>query len=230
MKTRTLLFLALPLLATASSAVAQRSDDDFPTIERYYSDEMGTRLVVSPDVNDGSRIRDIELRLLDETFFDHDKSEFVSREVAAITGGGLGSPGLLFYVDSPRGREEFIQILEKFQQKTASFRNNRRTLADLEEDWMGTGGAALNQSRVLTEFQTDFIDSPSEVTLNWDLEANRLWLSVDGFINIDSRIAEPLLRLIQRIPVYSRQRARYTEEIASKRVRIDELLEMQPAP
>jgi len=229
MKNRTLLFLAIPVLAAAASAVAQRTDDDFPTTEKYYSDEMGTRLIVSPEVADGSRIRDIELRLIDETFFDHAKSEFVSREVAAITGGGLGSPGLLFYVDNPRGREEFIQILEEFQRKTATFRNNRRTLADLEEDWMGTGGAALNQSRVLTEFQTDFIDSPSEVTLNWDLEANRLWLSVDGFINIDSRIADPLLRLIQRIPVYSRQRARYTEEIASKRVRIDELLEMRPA-
>ena len=229
MKNRTLLFLAIPVLAAAASAVAQRTDDDFPTTEKYYSDEMGTRLIVSPEVADGSRIRDIELRLIDETFFDHAKSEFVSREVAAITGGGLGSPGLLFYVDNPRGREEFIQILEEFQRKTATFRNNRRTLADLEEDWMGTGGAALNQSRVLTEFQTDFIDSPSEVTLNWDLEANRLWLSVDGFINIDSPIAEPLLRLIQRIPVYSRQRARYTEEIASKRVRIDELLEMRPA-
>ena len=228
MKNRTLLFLAIPVLAAAASAVAQRTDDDFPTTEKYYSDEMGTRLIVSPEVADGSRIRDIELRLIDETFFDHAKSEFVSREVAAITGGGLGSPGLLFYVDNPRGREEFIQILEEFQRKTATFRNNRRTLADLEEDWMGTGGAALNQSRVLTEFQTDFIDSPSEVTLNWDLEANRLWLSVDGFINIDSPIAEPLLRLIQRIPVYSRQRARYTEEIASKRVRIDELLEMRP--
>ena len=228
MKNRTLLLLAIPVLAAAAGAVAQRTDDDFPTTEKYYSDEMGTRLIVSPEVADGSRIRDIELRLIDETFFDHAKSEFVSREVAAITGGGLGSPGLLFYVDNPRGREEFIQILEEFQRKTATFGNNRRTLADLEEDWMGTGGAALNQSRVLTEFQTDFIDSPSEVTLNWDLEANRLWLSVDGFINIDSPIAEPLLRLIQRIPVYSRQRARYTEEIASKRVRIDELLEMRP--
>ncbi len=229
MKNRTLLFLAIPVLAAAASAVAQRTDDDFPTTEKYYSDEMGTRLIVSPEVADASRIRDIELRLIDETFFDHAKSEFVSREVAAITGGGLGSPGLLFYVDNPRGREEFIQILEEFQRKTETFGNNRRTLADLEEDWMGTGGTALNQSRVLTEFQTDFINSPSEVTLNWDLEANRLWLSVDGFINIDSRIAEPLLRLIQRIPVYSRQRARYTEEIASKRIRIDELLDMRPA-
>ncbi|MFP4351428.1 MAG: hypothetical protein ACLFRP_00085 [Puniceicoccaceae bacterium] len=228
MKTRRLLFLAIAVLAAAGT-MAQEADDDFPTTEKYYSDEMGTRLVVSPDVAKGSRIRDIELRLLDETFFDHAESEFATREIATITGGGLGSPGLLFHIDNPRGREEFIRILEEFQRKAAYFRDNRRALADLEESWMGTGGATLNQSRVLAELQTDFIDRPSKVTLNWDLEANRLWLSVDGFINIDSRIVEPLLQLIQRIPAYSRQRARYSAEIASKRVRIDELLDVRPA-
>ena len=218
---RVALFLCL-----GGSLLAQNSPENFRANEKYYSDSMGSRLVVRPENREGSYASQLELRIEDETFFDNETSEFREREIATIRGGGLGNLGLRFYTERLRSQEEFLQILENFQDKISAFRRHRSEIEKLDESWMGSGDSAISQSRVITQFQTDFISRPSVVSMNWDLGTSRLWLSLDDFINIDSTIAEPLSRLIERIPVYSRQRQEYEEAIKEKNSWIDQTLSL----
>lgn len=211
-------------LASAVSLVAQEPTHSFRVSEKYFEDQLGSRLVVRPDVREDSRAADLELRITDETFFDPAQSAFVLREVATIQGGGLGSPGLIFHTGNGRSREEMIQVLEEFQSKAETFRRNQGQIGDMAEDWMGNPDQTLSQSRKIATVETDFLRRPSEVTLNWSARENRLWLSLDDFINIDSRIASPLLELVRRIPVYSRQRAAYAAEVAERNREIDKTL------
>jgi len=208
--------LSVFCLCACSALCAQNPPSEFKTVSRYYSDEIGTRLVVRPEARVGSFANSLELRIEDETFFDPQLSEFREREVATIQGGGLSNLGLRFFTANRQGQEEMIQVLEEFQSKIKAFRRNQQEIEKLDESWMGQGEAALSQSRKITEIQTDFLDRPSVVSLNWNLESGRLWLSLDDFINIDSPIAEPLINLIQRIPEYSRERIRLGKEIARK--------------
>lgn len=214
------------LLCLGGSLLAQNTQDNFRVNTKYYIDSMGSRLVVRPEAREGSYANQLELRIEDETFFDNELSEFREREIVTIRGGGLGNLGLRFYAQRLRSQEEFLQILEDFQAKISAFRRNRSEIEKLDESWMGAGDAAISQSRVVTEIQTDFLSRPSVVSLNWDLGTNRIWLSLDDFINIDSAIAEPLSSLIERIPVYSRQRLEYEESIKEKNSWIDRTLSL----
>ncbi len=215
---------AILFLNLVAGLSAQNDADDFRTVSRYYSDTIGSRLVVRPETQQGVFARDLELRIEDETFYDLETSEFREREIATIQGGGMGNLGLRFYTQQMRSQEEFIQVLEDFQDKIKAFQRYRSDMQRLEEKWMGDGGRALSESRVVTEIQTDFFDRPSVVSLNWDLKNDRLWLSLDDFINIDRSIAVPLTRLIERIPEYSRQRREFRKAIAEKNEWVDKTL------
>ena len=205
---------------------AQNGADDFRAETRYFSDSGGSYLVVRPEAPTGSFAGSLELRIEDETFFNSQLSEFQKREIATIHGGGLSNFGLRFFTQELRSQEEFLQLLEEFKLKVAAFRRNRSEIEKLDEKWMGQGEASLSQSREITTIQTDFIDRPSVVTLNWDMQANRIWLSLDDFINIDSSLAEPLSRLIERIPMYSRKRQEYKNEIEAKNEWINQTLSL----
>jgi len=207
--------ILLPVLL-GHAAIAQNEEEDFRTKKVFYSDSNGDRLVVRPVGTTDSFANRLELRIEDETFYDADKSEFQLREIATIRGGGLSNLGLRFYVNEPRFQDEMLQILDEFESKVTLFRRNRSKMKNLDEEWMGQGERALSESRFLTEIQTDFNSRPSVVTLNWDLESNRLWLSLDDFINIDSNIAAPISKLIEQIPEYSRDRERYQKDIVEK--------------
>ncbi len=221
------IFYFLPVLFLAWGPLsAQKDPDSFEVTQKYFNDELGSRLIVRPDAPGDSRVADLELRVTDHTVFDTEAAAFKFREVVTIQGGGLGSPGLLFFTDAPRSREEFIQVLEDFVKKTKVFRRNQNEIEDLDESWMGDPASALSQAREIGTLETDFLRRPAKVTLNWDVRNKRLWLSLDDFINIDSRIAEPLLELLRQIPVYSRDRERYAAEIAERNRRIDQELDL----
>jgi len=122
-----------------------------------------------------------------------------------------------------------IQLLELFIEKTNRFQDARGELKGMEEPWMGNPESTLSQSRFLGEIQTDFIERPATATLNWNVKNNRLWMSFNDFINIDSRVAETLLALIQNLPAYAQNRRDYQYEIAAKNREIDESLDL-PSP
>ena len=222
------ILLSIISLSLGTGLTAQNVSDEFRTDPRYYSDDIGSRLVVRPQSREGSRASDLELRIEDETFFDSKTSEFRTREIATIHGGGLSNLGLRFFVSETQSQEDFLQVLEAFQVKVAAFRRHRSEINNLDEKWMGRGEETLSESRVMGKIQTDFIDRPSVVTLNWNLKMNRLWLSLDDFINIDSTISEPLARLIEHIPQYARQRAEYQVTIREKNEWINETLSLPP--
>jgi|GEM_PF-4972060 hypothetical protein len=219
------LFL-IPLLLCSLTGDAQTGPDDFTTDVRFFSDVLGDRLVVRPSGRENSRAADLELRIQDETFFDRELSEFRLREVATIQGGGLGTPGLLFFTSTPESQEKFIQLMEEFRVKVNAFRKSRGEIKSLTESWMGSGSKALSNSRVMGEIQMDFLNRPSVVSLNWDIGANRLWLSLDDYINIDSSIAEALSRLVENIPVYSRTREKYKTALKEKNEEINQSLSL----
>lgn len=214
------------LISLCNGLLAQSDTAEFRTVNSYFSDEVGERLIVRPEARAGSFANSLELRVEDETFFDLETSSFREREIVTIHGGGLSNIGLRFYANNLQSQEDMIQLLEDFQKKARAFRRNQPEINKLDEKWMGQGEKALSRSRVIGEIETDFIARPSVVSLNWDLETGRLWLSLDDFINIDSHIAEPLTELIMRIPEYSRERSQYAEEIASKNEWIDNTLSL----
>jgi hypothetical protein len=224
---------SIPLLVSfavlAGTLPSAGDEGDFRVTERLFVDELGSRLVVRPDVRANTRAADLELRVFDETYYDPDLFAFTEREVATIQGGGLGSPGLRFVTGDPRAREEFIQVLEEFSRRAEIFRENRAEFAELEEPWMGNESEALERSAKIATIHTDFLRRPAAVTVHWDVARERFWLSLDGFINVDSRIADPLRRLVEGIPSYSEQRARYEAEIERKKTEIGTTLEV-PAP
>ncbi len=204
----------------------QQSEEDFSVSEKYYNDSLGSRLVIRPEVRKDSVAADLELRIFDETYYDPGQSKFVLREVATIQGGGLGYPGLLFYTRNSESRETMIQLLEEFLAKAEKFNLSEEDIKDLAEPWMGNPEAALSQSRPLSRIQTDFIRRPADVTLNWNLKTNRIWISLNDFVNIDSRVAETLLNLVRNIPTYSNQRETYQSEIARRNEEINKSLEL----
>lgn len=203
---------------------AQQSSDEFKVTEKYYEDSLGSRLVVRPVAAPSSAVGDLELRITDETVFDPNQSEFVRREIAIIQGGGLSSPGLLFRTEDPKFQEEMIQLLELFLERTRNFSQTEDDIRQLEEPWMGNSEAALSQSKPFGTIETDFMRRPAEITLNWSLSENRQWISLNDFINIDKEIAEPLMRLIQHIPTYSRNRQEYRARISEINQDIQESL------
>ena len=126
----------------------------------------------------------------------------------------------------PPKKPRLYQLLEEFLVKARRFRQNEQSIDDMAEPWMGNPEAALSESRHLAKIQTDFIKRPADVTLNWNLKTRRLWISFNDFVNIDSRVADPLLQLIRNIPTYSNQRKSYEEQIESRNEKIDESLEI----
>lgn len=217
---------AILILLTAVGLSAQQVEPEFRVTEKYYDDALGNRLVIRPDPLTTSSVLDIELRIFDETHFDNEKSQFVQREVATIQGGGLGSPGLIFHLANPQSQEDMIQLLELFIEKSERFRDARNEIKGMEESWMGNPEATLSQSRILGEIQTDFINRPATATLNWNITNNRLWMSFNDFINIDSKTAKPLIALIQNIPVYSKNRREYQKKVTERNRLIDESLNL----
>lgn len=216
------------LLAHTHSVWAEESGVNV-TFSFYDDDVLGERLVVSPQVRSDDLSGSLEMRLNDQAYYDHRQFDFSIREVATVSGQGLGNEGLIFIVENDKNREEFIQVLDIFVENAQKFRQNRNEFAAKVEPWMGSGDRMLSGSRSLGIIQTDFIDKPSDVTLNWDLSLNRLWLSIDGFVNIDSRFATTLHDLVTRVPEFSQTRKKMSRELKEKNEAIAKSLGMDSA-
>jgi len=221
----TFLCVAFLLFAQTLSVWAESSERkvDFAFFD---DDVLGERLIVSPRVRSDDPSGSLEIRLTDQAYYDIKEYDFAIREIATVSGQGLGNEGIIFIVENDQNREEFIQLLEAFAEQAKNFRQHRSEMSGKVQPWMGPGDRMLSGSRTLGILQTDFISKPSEATINWDLGQNRLWLSIDGLINIDSRFSETLLDLVTRIPEFSDTRKKMSREVKERNEEINELLRL----
>lgn len=205
----------------AEDAIDSANDDGF--LVRFFPSERGKtsdRLTVRPQSDPQNPASGIELLITNETYYDARQARFREREVAYITGPGLGSRGLFFLTDDEDHLRTFGDILESFTEREARFSKKQEQAAGLNEEWVGDGMNAFDGSVNFGQLQLAGRARPSAVTINWTFEPDRRWLSFDDFININHQIAPVVLTMVRGIPSYSAQRTALREELAARREQI----------